>query len=288
MKKILLLLFLSVQLIPAFASQNDSAKNYIDGTGRRQGYWIIFGRMQKDKAYANDAKVEEGNYLDNAKTGQWIGYFPNGSKKTEFTFVSNRANGPATFYNEKGIKTEQGNWCGNHWVGPYKMFYDDGTPMQDFNYNTSGQRDGTQTYINPNGTTAAIKNEKNGKEEGWQKTFDANGNLVEETYFTNGVIDPSKTKKYEVKEKVIPPPPPPIIIAPYIKTGTAGDGVYKGEGQHTLMKNGEITYKGFFHNYQLIDGEERIYDNNGLWIETKLYKDGKYVGDAALPTDANK
>ena len=65
-------------------------------------------------------------------------------------------------------------------------------------------------------------------------------------------------------------------------------GTFTGEGDWILYSNGQITMKGSFHLKKLVNGEQRIYDKNGILIQIKLYKEGKYVGDAPLPTDANK
>lgn len=288
MKKILLLLiFVMSTSIAAFSADTE---NYIDANGKKQGHWTIYGRMQANKAYDVNAKVEEGNYTDNSKTGLWTGYFPNGKKKSEFTYVNNRPNGPAITYNDQGIKIEEGTWVGNHWVGEYKLYYDDGTPRQKFNYNTTGQTDGVQTNYNPNGTVAIVCTKKAGKEDGWKKEYDENGNLIRETYFNGGVIDPSKTIVHQVKatppatsqedpvndkKRETPPPAPP-------------QPNWNGEGQNTLMKNGQVSQKGTFHLYKLVNGEVRFYDNNGMLTQIKLYKDGKYIADAPIPADANQ
>jgi hypothetical protein len=46
--------------------------------------------------------------------------------------------------------------------------------------------------------------------------------------------------------------------------------------------------KGSFHLKKLVSGEERIYNANGILQQVKIFKDGKYVGDGPLPTEANK
>ncbi|HEU4716465.1 MAG TPA: hypothetical protein VFU15_01475 [Bacteroidia bacterium] len=302
MKKFtLIVLFIASVAIPAysraFVAASDTtpdSKNFVDPSGKRQGWWVITGKMRPDlKGYGPDAKVEEGNYKDSQKTGVWTEYYANGNKKSELTYVNNRPNGHAVMYNDNGKKSEEGTWVGTRWTGPYTLYYDDGTPRQSFNYNQLGRRDGTQTYYHPNGKVAITVDMKDGKETGWKKEYDENGNLIRETYFNDGVIDASKTKTYNVppapvskapeedKMKKTPPPPPDPNFKP-------NKGVFNGEGDWILYKNGQITMKGTFHKNRLVDGEERIYDGNGMLVRIKLYKNGQYVGDGPLPTDANK
>jgi antitoxin component YwqK of YwqJK toxin-antitoxin module len=294
MKKFTLVLLLIVSTAGlAFAADTDSL-NIVDASGKRQGPWTLYGRDKKDPAYAPDAKWQEGRYKDSQKVGVWTEYYPTGSKKSELTFVNNRPNGHAVMYNENGKKSEEGTWVGTRWVGDYKLYYDDGTPRQSFNYSQLGQREGTQTYIHPNGKVAITVDMKGGKEQGWKKEYDENGNLIRETFFADGVIDPSKTKTYDTPAAKAPEKAPEelehkqeskVVSDPNFKPNK---GVFNGEGDWILYKNGQITMKGNFHQKKLVNGEERIYNNNGLLQQIKIYKDGKYVGDGPLPTDANK
>ncbi len=291
MKKITLLLLFIVSMSGyAYAAAGDSV-NIVDASGKRQGPWTLYGRDKKDASYAPEAKWQEGRYKDSQKIGVWVEYFPNGFKKSELTYVNNRPNGHAIMYNDNGKKAEEGTWVGSRWVGDYKLFYDDGTPRQSFNYSQLGQRDGTQNYYHPNGKVAITVDMKGGKEQGWKKEYDDNGNLVRETFFADGAIDPAKTKVYDTTkpdkapEETGPKQEAKVVSDPNFKPNK---GTFNGEGDWILYKNGQITMKGSFHQKKLVNGEERIYDNNGLLRQIKLYKEGKYVGDGPLPADANK
>ncbi|MCX6310860.1 MAG: hypothetical protein NT084_04410 [Bacteroidetes bacterium] len=291
MKKFTLILFLIVFGSGlAFSAATDTTEQ-IDAAGKRQGWWILYGRDKKDPTFPNDNKWQEGRYKDSQKIGVWIEYFATGLKRSELTFVNNRPNGHAVMYNDNGKKSEEGTWVGTRWVGDYKLFYDDGTPRQDFNYSQLGQREGTQTYVHPNGKVAITVDMKGGKEQGWKKEYDENGNLIRETFFADGVIDPAQTKTYDTPTPEKAPEEKEIkgvakvVDDPNFKPNK---GTFNGEGDWILYKNGQITMKGNFHSKRLVNGEERIYDNNGLLRQIKLYKEGKYVGDGPLPNDANK
>jgi antitoxin component YwqK of YwqJK toxin-antitoxin module len=278
--------------ITSFAAASDTL-NQTDGAGKRQGWWIITGAFKKDPKYAPSAKVEEGRYKDSQKTGVWIEYYPNGAKKSELTFVNNRPNGHAVMYHENGKKSEEGTWVGTRWVGDYTLYYEDGVPRQQFNYNQLGKRDGKQVYYHPNGKVAIEVNVKEGKEEGWKKEYNENGELIQETYFAGGNIDPAKTKTYEPKKPVTTPEKAPEEkeikgTAPTVtdNANKPNTGQFTGEGYWILYKNGQISMKGTFKNRKLMEGEERVYDNNGKLMQIKLYKGGKYVGDGPLPVDS--
>ena len=60
--------------------------NYVDADGKKQGKWIIYGKMSGDAAYNPTAKVEEGNYKDGEKDGEWTEYKPDGTVKRKVNY----------------------------------------------------------------------------------------------------------------------------------------------------------------------------------------------------------
>ncbi|MBI3512269.1 MAG: hypothetical protein HY064_16535, partial [Bacteroidetes bacterium] len=85
------LLFSFLLLTQCSFAQNDTL-NRIDSAGKKQGYFIITGKMENDKSFADSAIVEEGNYVNSSRTGVWTSYYPSGGKKSEMTYVNNRPN----------------------------------------------------------------------------------------------------------------------------------------------------------------------------------------------------
>ncbi|CAN5797621.1 hypothetical protein BH11BAC7_BH11BAC7_05220 [soil metagenome] len=63
-----------------------SGINFTDENGKRQGKWIIYGKMSGDKAFNPTAKFEEGDYKDGLKDGEWIEYKPDGTEKRKVNF----------------------------------------------------------------------------------------------------------------------------------------------------------------------------------------------------------
>lgn len=67
---------------------NSDTINRIDSAGKRQGYWILTGNMQKNNFYAYDSIVSKGHYLNSMKIGLWTEFYPNGNKKSELFYDS--------------------------------------------------------------------------------------------------------------------------------------------------------------------------------------------------------
>lgn len=291
MKKITSILLLIFSTFTIGYSADADSLNVIDAMGKRQGAWTLYGRDKKDPLFKPEAKWQEGRYKDSQKIGVWIEYFFTGKKKSELTYVNNRPNGHAIMYSENGIKSEEGTWVGSRWVGDYNLFYEDGTPRQAFNYSQIGQREGPQTYLHPNGKIAITVDMKGGKEQGWKKEYDETGKLISEMLFVDGVIDPTATKIYNNSKPIKAPEEKTVKSDAKVVSDPnflPNKGVFNGEGDWTLYRNGQITMKGSFHLKKLVSGEERIYNANGILQQVKIFKDGKYVGDGPLPTEANK
>lgn len=78
----------------------NSPANYTDENGLKQGYWVIYGKDDPAKGYPADCKIEEGNYKDDQKDGEWTYYSTSmgmdsilfhskdGARRTGYNFVS--------------------------------------------------------------------------------------------------------------------------------------------------------------------------------------------------------
>lgn len=263
------------------AAQSADTLNRVDSPGKKQGYWIITGSMAKKPQYKPDAKVEEGRYADGKKSGAWTEYYPNGSKKREGIFLNNRPNGPLVFYSERGHVSEKGTWIGTRWTGDYWLYYENDTVVrQRLHFNSTGQRDGMQFHYHPNGVLWISCYHKNGKEEGWKMEYDTTGRLIIKQFYVGAVLNADSTKTY-------PPLPEnwnePVLHKQDKLSGQEWKQANVCSSYVLYNKDGKVGKKGTFRDYKLVDGQEYIYDEKGILVQIKNYKDGKYTSDAPLP-----
>ena len=47
--------------------------------------------------------------------------------------------------------------------------------------------------------------------------------------------------------------------------------------------NRQISKDGLFKAYRFMEGKQYIYNGNGILTQVKLFKEGRYIGDAPLP-----
>jgi len=265
--------------------------NLIDAQGKKQGKWIVYGKHKPGTCYAADAKVEEGKYQENRKTGQWIEYFCNGNMKNKLTFVNGRPDGYAIMYHENGKISEEGTWKANRWVGNYKLYYENGEVQHQFSFNASGKREGPQKYFYENGQLAIEGEFANGKENGVIKEYYENGDIKAEKNYADGLVDVNSIKEYQPKKPMVKIADNPVENAPKITVAkdekpneaVASKGPMLLNGQHTLYnKNKQITKDGVFKDNRLMDGKAYIYDDNGILNRIAVYKNGIYVGDTQV------
>jgi antitoxin component YwqK of YwqJK toxin-antitoxin module len=273
------LLFFSLIFLTkiSFALSADTINNS-DGNKFRQGWWIIKNENKQLEDCDATAKVEEGRYLDNQKTGVWKSYFCSGKLKSEITYEEDRKIGYAKIYFENGKIFEEGFWRINHWEGKYKLYHENGTVYQDFNFGPDGKRDGVQKYYHPNGKLMAEGTWKDSKESGTIKEYALNGKLISERVYNDGIISTEASKYYPetadmgeepviIEEKTPPPPPPPIVE----RIGELKDGYNK-----TFTKEGKPLQEGEFKNKKLITGKKFVYEGDKL-VKTLIYQDGALV-----------
>lgn len=264
--------------------------NLTDVQGKKQGKWILRGKHKPGTCYTEEQKIEEGKYTENRKIGKWIDYYCNGNLKSTLTFQNGRPDGYAIMYHENGKISEEGNWKNNRWTGPYKLYYENGQPQHEFNFNTTGKREGPVKYFYENGQLAIEGNFVNGKEIGVIKEYHENGDVKAEKTYNDGAVDVASIKEFEPKKAIVKIKETPIDNAPKVvlkpdekPNGTVSKGPLVLNGQNiTYNRNKQITKDGVFKDNRLMEGKAYIYDENGILQRISVYKNGIYVGDSPI------
>ncbi len=268
--------------------------NKIDGEGKKQGKWILFGRHKPGTCYQNEQKVEEGKYADNRKTGTWVEFYCNGNMRNKLTFVNGRPDGYAIMFHENGKISEEGNWKNNRWVGNYKLYYENGQVQHEFVFSPNGKREGAQKYYYDNGQLAIEGNFANGKESGVIKEYYENGDVKAEKNYADGNVDLASIKEFQPKKPIAKRSEDPAENAPIVKVKEderPNEAAKKGKVAGPLVLNGpavlynknkQVTKDGVFKDNRFMEGKAYIYDENGILQRVAVYKNGIYVGDTQV------
>jgi len=259
----------------SFEANSGDTLNVRDSNNHKQGWWQVFNKDGKYKGYDSNQLVEEGDYLNNKKSGVWTKYYPNGNKKHELTFANNIANGYAKIYYRNGKLQEEGIWKMNRWAGQYKYYYDNGNLKYDWGYNSSGKREGEQKYFHENGMLQYLGDWKGGKEAGELVEYYEDGSIKTKRFFDGGAVVAEKTvnlvagKEFDENIKKYSGKPAPKKLA----RGYLVDGYNK-----MMNADGTISKEGTFKDKKLVDGKVYVYEN-GQVVKTIVYKGGKSIGE---------
>lgn len=79
---------------------NDTV-NMTDALGLKQGYWKEYDTL---RVAGFPSLLCEGWYIDSRKMGPWREYHPNGRLKSRITYMSDKPEGEAEYFNEDGSK----------------------------------------------------------------------------------------------------------------------------------------------------------------------------------------
>tara|TARA_R110002049_G_scaffold258761_1_gene434537 strand:- start:352 stop:1215 length:864 start_codon:yes stop_codon:yes gene_type:complete len=257
-----------------------SETNQVDAENKKQGYWII-----KD---ASGKVIEEGEYKDNRKNGLWKAYFPSGKVKSEITFIGSRPKGAYKLYYESGIIQEEGVWSSTKNTGNFKRYHTNGKIAQNFQFSSNGKREGEQKYYYENGELRLTGVWAQGQESGELKEFYENGDLKSVRNFSSGVMDKDTYAEYAPKKPMINNLKKELNAAPSINVKASNEelpnqGGFNGNGYYKLYSQDmQITKDGIFKDYRFMDGKMYDYDDNGLVIQIKIFKDGRYIGDGVI------
>lgn len=270
--------------VSAIADQGGEI-NTVDDKGRRQGKWIIFGKDEPHKGYPSDGKIEEGPYLDDRKEGVWIKYHNDGeTPRLQGEYHNNRPSGAYTKFYPDGKVRETGVFDRNKYSGQLKRYHENGQLEYEATYNENGKEEGAVKYYYPNGQLEYEYNASNGVAVGDAARYYENGDVKEKiTYGTDGAIVDSKPfEPVNPNVQVVDPgassEQAPLTTAPRTKGAP-----FKPNGYNKVYnENDEIWQDGEFRNGRLWEGKVYQYDEDGILLKVKVFKNGVYHSDGQL------
>ena len=283
---------LSLVAQPSYSNaQSPTRQNHTDKQGYRQGYWILHGGITSEEGYGTAQKVEEGEYLDNKRTGVWKKYYPTGVIQSEINYIENHPYGSYITYYPNSKIEEAGFWAANKNTGDFKRFHENGELAQEFNFNSRGKRDGVQKYYFPNGELQCSVEIDNGVAHGEYILYYANGEKREEKRITNGQVEDGSVKTYELAKPLKIESSAPELSKEETTprhTDKPNLGVFKDTGFNTLYnRNKQITQVGEFLEGRLWDGKWHKYDEDGILRRVEVYRAGRFIGYGIIDDSNN-
>jgi antitoxin component YwqK of YwqJK toxin-antitoxin module len=259
--------------------------NKKDNEGRKQGRWIYFGKDRPQEGYPADGKIEEGDYKDDRKEGQWIKYHNDGATpKLKGEYVNNRPQGPYVKYYANGKIKEQGTFVRNLYQDSLKRFHENGKVEYQAKYNETGKEQGSVKYFYPNGQVEFEYSAEDGKPTGKAVRYFENGDVKEILYYNSeGSVEKSEQKEMVNPAVKVVDPGISKETAPKIASPKTKGAKFQPNGYNKVYNsNDEIWQDGNFKNGLLWDGKVYEYDRDGILLKVKVYKNGLYHSDGQL------
>lgn len=268
MKQLTILLYLFI-FLNTFTQEVCNRK---DEKGLKQGYWVYVGKDRPDAGIPADGKVDEGNYVNDRKEGIWITYHTDGfTPKFIGKFDNNRVNGKCwTFYPTGQLRTSYYSIKGQC-RDSVTRYHENGVLEYEAFFNENGKENGRVNYYFPNKLLEFTYTSVNGVPTDTAYRYLESGLLKESIiYDENGTI--LRTIIHKLNDSSI-----------RIPEGCVTGNGFKPNGYNKVYNDGnEVWQDGMFKEGKLWEGKVYIYDQNGILVKVKIYKNGVYYSETQL------
>ena len=218
---------------------------------KKEGPWVFY--------YDNGELKEKVNYKNGDQVGLAEGWWDNGNRWYNETFVDNKTDGVQTLYyfndNVNSITT----YKADKKNGPEKSYNSDGELTYTTNYTDDEEDGAAKSFYGPSGIIKDEVTYKAGKAQGTYKSFTEKGAIATQGEFVDNQKQGLWTTYYPsgaVKEKT-----------------TYANGEITGEFTE-YFENGQLSRKGNYTNKK-IDGKLEDYDEDGKKYSDAVYEKGK-------------
>lgn len=182
MKKILVLILISIIFLTSTLAAELTSKSSLDGTYK---YFYRDGKEIAKWTYFNDGRVEKKG---ESFTGTFKEYDKSGRILSEITYKNGIEQGPyKLYYYDRPGKVEEGSYEAGVKQGKYKIYYD-AVAICEEGFYKKGLLDGTIKTYYKNSKLFSAFIMKNGIMQGKAKKFYPDGTLKEEAEFMSNKI----------------------------------------------------------------------------------------------------
>ncbi|MCQ2294666.1 MAG: hypothetical protein MJZ67_03335 [Bacteroidales bacterium] len=224
------------------------AQNQIDKQGRKQGHWV--------KTDKQGAKIYEGDFVNDAETGTFTYYYPNGTVRIKNVYTEPGKICKHEVYDPNGQLLAKGNFNQKNRDGLWEFFSNDGKIIKKTTYKM-GVRHGLQVLFTSKGDTAEVCNWADNHRHGrWWKRIGENGYIT--ATYVNGRIE-GRLVEYNNQQQL-------VREGHYTKGERNGSWSYYEDGQLVIRERWSMGSMRD-REVRLLLPEERfvsIYDMNYL------------------------
>ncbi|NQZ78231.1 MAG: hypothetical protein HRT61_19315 [Ekhidna sp.] len=181
-----------------YENGNIKSEGVLEGTSK-EGLWNFYYETKGNKSsgnYQNNEKIGIWNYffedgsikaqtLIQGGSGNYLEFYPSGSRRMEGENVSDKSQGEWIYYYESGEIEAIGNFSEGQKNGLWEYFHKNGKTEAQGNY-AGGNRQGEWKYYHENGELSQSGFLRKDKKDGYWKLFYPTGELQREAQYENG------------------------------------------------------------------------------------------------------
>ena len=155
--KFTLLLF-SIFLFQSFSWSQSDTLNRTDEEGKKQGYWIYYGKDKPTAGIPENGLYREGAYKDDKKIGLWKIYHTDGIQvRLEGNYVDNLPSGDYKKFWKSGTVMEEGTFYNKSYSKWRKKYFLNGMLSSNEYYDSIGKITDTAYYYFETGCLHRVK-----------------------------------------------------------------------------------------------------------------------------------
>lgn len=251
--------------------------NQRDSEGKKQGYWIIYGKDQPQQRFPEEGKIEEGTYYNDRKHGEYKKYYNDGvSLKVKGVYENGRPNGAYEKYYQDGSLMEQGIFHRKYYIQEWTAYWENGNLKTERYFDDQGKKHGKEIFYFQNKQKELEAKYNHGILVDTLVIYYPNGDLKSMTIHDSLGTIVKDSLGTMIQPKQIKQP----IYSP-LKGSTCFPNSRILNGK-IYDKGGNIIFDGALKEGCAWNGKHYIYSKDGLLMKIEIWKDGKYHSDGQL------
>ncbi|MDH4474064.1 MAG: hypothetical protein QE487_15760 [Fluviicola sp.] len=274
MKQLMILFFLVCSMIGR--SQTIDDRWISNCNNAKEGYYVWYGIDRPEMGIPDSGKIEEGTYINDRKEGIWIKYHTDGfTPKLIGEYDNNRPNGKCWTFYPTGQLKQSLYLIKSHYRDSLMSYHENGVLEYEAFYNENGKEEGRVNYYFPNKLLKFTYISVNGVPTDTAYRYLESGILKESIiYDDKGTIKKTIVHNLDNTSSRIPE---------RIPEGCGGGNGFRPNGYNKVYnEDNEVWQDGMFKEGKLWEGKVYIYDQEGILVKLKIYKNGVYHSERQL------
>ena len=293
--KFTLLLF-SFFMFQSFGWSQSDTLNRTDEAGKKQGYWIYYGKDKTTAGLPENELYREGAYKDDSKVGLWKIYHNDGVHiRLEGNYENNLPSGNYKKFWKNGTLMEEGTFYNKVYINSRKKYFINGILSSNEYYDSLGKITDTAYFYFETGCLQRVKIHNESTNQIETKIYHQDSCNVVRKISSAPIYESMEVVwgEKDVKRRNQIKSNPPVInsaesmeswsIYPKWKPLYSNEALCSDEKGTIKKKNedGEYIFIGVCKDGQIWSGRMFFYDSTNILLRSENWEEGTFSGTNA-------